>query len=207
VPVQSVETRHAAIASGGAVPEAQRVTLGPGVAAGLRILAAPQIGSSGFFGEGRVTEAAGERVALDLPGAGSLVFLARAGGEPLRLAVGETVRVEYRGRFGPLDREEIVAVRSGPAGIVSVLETGKIPVAVSVRLFNLVAHQVGESVGGVMDVELRVADSVARMPPGTMRDTGGLRIALRASTGSPTADKRKSEGNPYAINLVAWTQP
>ena len=172
----------------------------------LRIVAAPRVGPAGFSGEATVVDVAGERINLDLGQGRMLTFVARAEGSPIRTAIGDQVRVEYRVRSDPFDRQQVLAVRTrSGGGIVSVLESGTMPVTVSVPLFGLVARQVGEAFRGTIDVDVRVGEDPAmRIKSGAIVRFRGLAVGLRASTARPNANRNTLEGNPYSIDLVAW---
>jgi hypothetical protein len=172
----------------------------------LRIVAAPRVGPAGFSGEATVVDVAGERINLDLGQGRMLTFVARAEGSPIRTAIGDRVQVEYRVRSDPFDRQQVLAVRTqSGGGIVSVLESGTMPVTVSVRLFGLVARQAGEANRGTMDVDVRVGeDPATRIKSGAIVRFRGLAVGLRASTARANANPNTLEGNPYSIDLVAW---
>jgi len=173
---------------------------------GLRLTALPELPAAGYAGPARVAKISGEQLDLEFGGT-RLSLLARVRGGPLRLKEREEVRLELRTREEPANRQRIVALRS-PAGegIVSALETGREPVSVSIKLFELVARQTGRSERGTMPVEVTVRGERRMMTQGELVDfkSAGLTVGLVGSTALTGPERFQAEGNPYAIDLIAW---
>jgi len=167
-----------------------------------RILSAPPVDS--FTGEANVVSVDGERIELSL-GQRVLTIQARAGGGPLQIKAGERAQVDYRVRDDPADRQRILAVRTaGGDGVITALDSAAKPVSLQVSLFRLVASQTGTPANGSMPVEVRVGDVRRTLTAGQSADVGGVTVGILASTALTGADAFRAEGNPYAIDLVAW---
>ncbi|MEO8453168.1 MAG: hypothetical protein ABI647_25490 [Gemmatimonadota bacterium] len=187
---------------------AQSVAFPAEMRGGLRVDALPDLPAGGYSGSARVADITGERIGLELPGQPPLrlTLTARARGGALRLTPNEQVQLELRARDDPTNRQRIVALATKSDGIVSVLETGTKPVTATVRLFGLVARQVGNPDSGTMSVEVQIRGERQVMRPGQLLDFpgAGLTVGLIGSTALTGADRFRAEGNPYAIDLVAW---
>lgn len=162
---------------------------------------------AGYAGPGTVATLAGELVGISFGGEGKLSLLARARGGPLRLKVGEAVELELRSREDPTNRRRIVALRTQARdGLVSILETGAEPVTVTVKLWSLTARQVGRPDGNTMPVEVSVLGERRTLRQGELVDftQAGVTVGLLGSTALTGADRFRAEGNPFAIDLIAW---
>lgn len=206
-PVDTVVTSRVRVQTPSRQVSGQAVTFPAEMRGGLRVDAMPDLPGGSYVGAARVVQASGERVELDLAGGLRLGLLARARGGPLRLAANEEVQLEIRIRAEPADRQRIVALRSRDGdGIVSILETGTKPVSVSIRLFGLVARQVGNAERGTMPVEVQAGGERRTLTQGQVIDlaSAGLTVGLIGSTALTGGDRFQAEGNPYAIDLIAW---
>jgi hypothetical protein len=184
----------------------------PGVAAaptaagtGVRILSVPQLPESGFTGAAKVLRVEGDRLELDLGNRRILSLEARAAGVSLRAATGGFGRLELRLREVP--RSEIIAVRlQDEEGVLSVLETGRQPLAVKIPLFELAARQVGDAKDNTMQVEVRVGTESKTLAQGQTAEfpLSRLTVGLVSSSARTGAAAARAEGMPFAMRLLAW---
>jgi hypothetical protein len=145
-------------------------------------------------------------VELDLGQGRLLSFSARARGGPLRLTTGENVQLDLRTRDDPRDRQVVLALRAPQDGLVSILESGPRPVSIDIPMFRLNARQVGQPERGTMGVEVTVAGERRTLTQGQIADfaEGNLTVGVASSSAHVGADAFRAEGNPYAIQLIAW---
>jgi len=175
--------------------------------AGIRVVSAPAVDGDRFSGTAQVVRAEGEQLELDLGQRRILTLVARARGGPLRARVGEKTELDYRVKEDPFERRLILALRmENGDGVMSVLESGRKPVSVPIPMFDLSAMQVGKPEKNVMDVEVRVGRERKVLAQGQVAEFPGSRltVGLVASVAYTGADVYRAEGNPYAIQLVAW---
>lgn len=186
---------------------AQKVPQIPASVRGAVIVMTPGGDFAPYAGTARIRSIQGERIELDLaaPQARTIALVARAAGRSLRMRAGEQAQVEYRSQSDPHDRQEILAIRAaGGDGVVSVTDSDTQPVNVSVRLFGLVARQVGEAQNSRMNVEVRVGNAVRVLRPGDIADVGGLTVGIKASNAYGPSEMHAVESNPFALDLIAW---
>ena len=173
----------------------------PGVISAVRLNRRPR-GLSTYNGRATVALTTGEFVDLDLGQQGTMSVQARWDGQPLRVAKGDIVQVEYAFNGDPRSGREIFALRT-PAGggIVTIAESGDKPLTVKVGLFGLTASQVSPSKGNAMDVRVRVGQSERVVGQGATERFANFAVILLASTEQLTG---APGGHPYAFELVAW---
>jgi hypothetical protein len=179
------------------------------MASGARVLAAPELTEGRFAGKATVLRAEGERLELDLGDNRVLAILAKIGGAPARVRQGATVELDYRVRDDPFDRQSRLALRLPEGGgLVSVLEGGTRPVTLQVPMFQLTATQVGKPELNTMNVEVRVGGERQVLKVGEIGEfkKAGLSVGLLGSIAYEGDAAAATEGNPYAINLTAWTR-
>ncbi len=203
-PATAVEARTRATASNAPTYDLQGAgSMNSGIAAVAEILNEPAF--ERYAGLAHVASSNDRGLELDLGQARTIEFLARAAGRPFRANVGALARIDFRNRDDAFDRQQILAVRLADGdGIVSVVDTQDTPVTVNVPLYFLSAKQVGDVVDNMMNVEVRVRDVTRMMKPGEVVELGNLTVGLKASTALQGAEIHRTEGKPYAIELVAW---
>jgi len=177
-------------------------------ATGVRVLSAPDLPDRAFEGAAKVLQAEGDRLVLDFGNQRVLNLQIRVGGSPLRAAAGAFAQVDLRIRRGQQARREIIAIRLAENdGILSVLESGREPIALKVPLFQLTARQVGNPEAGTMPVEIRVGSESKVLAPGQSAEfsDGRLTVLLESSTAvTGAAAAADAEGPPFAMRLRAW---
>jgi hypothetical protein len=187
--------------------QAQPFSFPKELVAGVRVISAPELPDARFAGVARVARTEGERVDVEFGEGRVLSLHVRAGNSPLRAASNEKVRLDYRLRDDPSDRQLIVALlMQNGEGFASILETGRTPVAVHVPLFDLSAMQVGEADKNTMAVEVRVGKERKVLTQGQIVEfaVSRLSVGLVASAAYTGGAAARAEGNPYAIRIVAW---
>lgn len=210
--VERPVTSRQRVAAPNRAAEGKQVQLPKELVTGIRIVSAPAVVEDqfSFSGAAVVVRAEGEQLELDLGQGRMLRLVARARGGPLRAKVGEKTQVDYRVRGDPFERHSILALRmENGDGVVSVLESGSKPVMVPVPLFDLSAMQVGKPDKNTMNVEVRVGRERKVLAQGQIAEFLGSRLSvgLVTSIAFTGADLHRIEGNPYAIQLVAWPTP
>jgi hypothetical protein len=177
--------------------------------AGIAVVSAPELPEGKFSGVAQVARTDDERMDLDI-GAGRIVSLyARANGSRLRVEPKDKVELDYRSRDGLFGRQAIVALRTPSGdGVVSVVESGRTPIAVQVPLFDLSAIQVGKAEQNSMGVEVRVGKERKLLTQGQTAEfpASGLSVGLLASAAYAGAAAARTEGNPYGVRIVAWSR-
>ena len=207
-PTTAVALRTRATASNAPTPDpAGDGSSNSGFAAVAEILKEPDV--ERYFGLARVASSDDQGLELDFKlnsgQAQTIEFLARSAGRPFTAEVGTLARIDFRNRDDAFDRQQILAVRlANDDGIISVIDTNDKPVSVNVPLYFLSAKQVGDVADNMMNVEVKVRDETRTMKPGEVVELGNLTIGLKASTALQGAEVYRTEGKPYAIELVAW---
>jgi hypothetical protein len=175
---------------------------------GVLVLSAPQIKGNAFTGTARVTRIDGEKVDLEIGPKLTFGLQVRVRGGALKVETGETGRMEYRAGNSVFSRQMILGVLFEKGdGFLTVLEGGSKPVTVQVPTFKLTATQIGNPEKDTMKVEVRVGGSRQMLTQGQIYSfkEEHLVIGLVGST-AYTGDKAFAvEGDPYSINLIAWS--
>lgn len=208
VPVvqQPVETRKPVVVQERKV-EAKPTKLPAGMLSGMRILAAPFLPEGRFSGSATVLRAEDERLELDLGQKRLLVLNARLRGGAVRAKAGEQVTLDYQVNDDPYDRRQLLALKTQQGdGLVSVLHGDKKPVELQIPMFQLTVKQVGRPKQQRMNVEVTVGEERQVLTAGQIVEfkQAGLIVGLIASIAYEGEQAPVAEGNPYAINLVAW---
>jgi hypothetical protein len=207
---QPVQDRQRAAAANRAAQNGS-ASFPQGLVTGVRVVAAPTDADRDegkISSEVQVLRAEGEQLVLDLGNNRTLTLQARVRGGQMRARAGERAQLDYRFRNDAFNRQLILGLRlEGGDAVVSILEGGQKPVTVEIPIFKLVATQVGASEKGVMNVEVTVGGSHKVLSQGQVAEfpESGLVVGLLASTAYTGADAYRAEGNPYAIDLVAWS--
>lgn len=187
--------------------QAQTSDFPKGLVAGVEVVSAPQLPDARFAGVAQVAGVEGERVDLDLGEQRIMSLRVRAGGNPLRILSNETVRLDYRAMDSPSGRHAIVAVRmQNDDGAASVVESSRAPIAVQIPLFDLSAMQVGRTENDTMSVELRVGKERKVLVQGGIAEfpASRLTVGVVGSVARAAGQAAETEGNPYALRIVAW---
>lgn len=190
-----------------AVPP-QPITIPAGVQSSVRIVDFPAEPAKSYDGPAIVVDAAGDRVRLDLGSKRILTVLARAGGAPVRVVAGETVRVAYRSEIDPLAQHVIIGFRNAAgAGIVNVVQAGVNPVEMIVPLFNITARQLGTE--PTSPIRVSGPNFAPRdMSPGEIAAVGDVTVFIVGSAGvGKGTDVGLIDGTPYALNVMVWKVP
>lgn len=177
-------------------------SLPKGLVAGVRVVAAPGLERATFAGLVTIRSVEGERLELEL-NPQILTILARARGGPLRVKRGDKAQLYYSSSRDPRDRRQIVALRieGTQEFILSALETGRRPVTVQVPFLQFVARQVGQVQDGTLGVEVTIGREKRVLTQGRIVEfsVSGTSVGIVSSIASAI-----SEGNPYALRVVAW---
>jgi hypothetical protein len=192
-------------------PSTQTITpgqgsLAPGLQTAARLISVPDDGTWEYSGKAIVADAVGERVEL-LIGARQLVFAARLDGKPLGLAKGQAVDLTVRSTASVFNRREIFAVRTpNGAEIITALQTGSVPVSLTVPLAGLTftASQTGIPANGSMPVVIDTGAAKEIVAPARVLQSGGLSVRLLGSVARGVTDGLPGDSSPYAIDLIAW---
>ena len=186
----------------------QPITIPSGVQNSIRIVEFPADPAKSYEGPATVVDASGDRIRLDLGSKRILTVLAQAGGAPVRVAAGETVRVAYRSDIDPLAQDVIIGIRNAAgAGIVNVVRAGIKPVEAIVPLFNVTAQQTGTE--PTSPVRISAPGLAPRdLITGQIGDFGGFSVFIVGSAGvGKGADVAQIDGTPYALNVMVWKVP
>lgn len=197
-----VQPRRQVVVANKPVVAVQPSGLPEGLVAGVRVVAAPGLDEGTFTGRVRIRAVDGERLEVEVDPRRILTIFARARGGPLRVRAGDSAQLHYSSSYNPLDRRQIVALRIDTGDyILSALETGRGPVTVQVPLLKFVATQVGRPTAGTMDVEVQIRGERRVLAQGRIVEFGVARasVGIMSSLAAPVSD-----GNPYALRVVAW---
>jgi hypothetical protein len=210
VPVvqQPVEPRKRPTTGGSAPVPAQPIAIPTGVQSSIRIVDYPAEPAKSYEGPATVIDATGDFIRLDLGSKRILSVLARAGGLPIRLTKGETVRVAYLSRRAPQEQHTVIGIlTTAGEGIVQVAQAGDSAIDTNVPLFNLNAKQLVSEPGA--PVQVTGADAIPhKLRLGEIAKVGDAIVFIIGSAGvGQGPDVALIDGKPYALNVLVWKVP
>ena len=186
-----------------------------GATTAIQLVRATPAGSWSYSGKATVKDIANERIDLNVTNR-AVTFLAKLGGQPLPVMVNQSIDLEYRSESGSNSAEHILAVVVDRAtAVAGILKSGTARVSVQIQLLNLTLEQMGAQQNGAMPVIATVitpgdakgpaTKAAETIQPGTITpvQVGDVFIRLEGSL-APPAGAPRTDGNPYAIDAVAW---
>lgn len=179
-----------------------------GVQNGLQLLAASERGRWSYFGPATVLATSTVRIDLDLGGGRTMSVASRVAGQPISVAMGDTVAVAVESRPGDVERRQIVGLQTADGTtILTVVEGGFTPVEINLTLgtTTFTARQVGVPAKGTMPVQVVVGPVTETLMPGPPTPVNTWTVRLVASIALPLNTGR--DASPYGVDLTAWRVP